>query len=249
MEYHMTRPREAVAQRLRLPVAYLGLGILEWHGFHNPLGLDGIKAHLVLEYLSNKVGGLTMPPLFWGDHRGDICELVFDPKVSNWLPPGTHDHATQIADAMHLSRARLEEEGRRSDANGGWRLYVELLVHTFFQIESLGFKMIVPFPGHYPLITPVRQAAAAYKDKGGTCTIFILMDQLAHEGDHAAKLETSLLLALKPELVDLGQLEKGASWHLGVLGEDPLQHASPEFGRAILDKLEAALREQVKALR
>lgn len=39
MEHHLTRPQELVAQRRRLPVAYLGLGILEWHGKRNPLGL------------------------------------------------------------------------------------------------------------------------------------------------------------------------------------------------------------------
>lgn len=50
--------------RTKKPVAYLGLGVLEWRGLHNPLGLDGIKANAVLEYIADELGGIVMPPLF-----------------------------------------------------------------------------------------------------------------------------------------------------------------------------------------
>lgn len=41
--YRYLRPKQMVERRDAMPVAYMGLGILEWHGLHNPLGLDGVK--------------------------------------------------------------------------------------------------------------------------------------------------------------------------------------------------------------
>ena len=41
------RPEQVKACRERADIAFLPLGSLEWHGVHNPLGLDAIKAHHV----------------------------------------------------------------------------------------------------------------------------------------------------------------------------------------------------------
>ena len=245
MNYITLRPKQLVEMRTKKPVAYIGLGVLEWHGLHNPLGLDGIKANAILEYIAKELGGVVMPPLFWGDNRKWICELVFDPAVSDWLPEGTKDHSSDICDYMQLSRKRLEEESQRSAENGGWRLWEELLVHNFFQIESLGFRMIVPYPGHYPLIPPLDNAVETYRAKGGACRIFILKDQDVAEGDHAAKLETSLLLRLLPELVDLNELSDDGQEHIGVLGEDPLKYASAIYGEEMLQRLLEIAKEEI----
>lgn len=249
MQYINLRPRQLVEQRTRKPVAYLGLGILEWHGLHNPLGLDGVKANAILEYIADKLGGVVVPPLFWGDNRKEVCEIVFDEKILPYLPKGTGDHATKICEVMGLSRKRLEEEGERSVQNGGWRLWEELMVHIFFQLESLEFKVIIPYPGHYPLMPPLDNAIATYQQKGGTCRIFVLTDQAAFDtGDHAAKLETSMLLRLTPDLVDLNELEKGATVHLGVNGPDPLTTASYEYGDEVLQKLLEIVKKEIEGV-
>ena len=62
VNYINLRPQQLVEMRRKKPVAYIGLGILEWHGLHNPVGLDGIKAHAVLEYIAQEVGGIVMSP-------------------------------------------------------------------------------------------------------------------------------------------------------------------------------------------
>ena len=107
------RPREIEQSMQACPVLFQPLGTIEWHGLHNPVGLDGMKAHAVVNYLSEHLGGVVMPPLFWGDHRGNICELVFDPAVSAWLPPGTADHVTGICGFLGIPRERLAKVCRR----------------------------------------------------------------------------------------------------------------------------------------
>jgi creatinine amidohydrolase len=241
-EYHRLRPRELVARRNEMPVAYIGLGILEWHGLHNPLGLDGFKANGIALHLAEQLGGVVMPPLFWGDNRQEICELVFDPAVSPWLPEGTKDHTGGIMAAMSLDKAAFQADATRSNEEGGWRLWEELMVHMLFQIQTLGFKHIVPIPGHYPLIGPLNRAIATYKEKGGTSKVLVLTDMMYSEnndaGDHAAAFETSLMLAIAPERVKLSELDPDPTVPpTGVLGKDPRSFASKEFGVKILAKM------------
>ncbi len=249
VHYANLRPRELTQRRLACPVAYLPAGILEWHGLHNPLGLDGIKAEKVLTHLAGKLGGVVLPTQYWGDHRADIVDVICDPAVSSFPPPDAGDQVTGICAAMALSRSRLEQEAQRSTANGGWRLWQELIVHMLFQCESLGFELIVVYPGHYPMHAPLSLAVATFKAAGGSADVFVLTDHLVAHGDHAAAFETSLLLALAPELVDLTTLAPGAAMHLGVVGADPLQHASAEVGRSIVAKFEEMVAGQIASLR
>ena len=53
--------------------------------------------------------------------------------------------------------------------------------------------------------------------------------------DHAAMNETSLVMALRPELVRMDRLPQDPdSWPVGVGGKDPRKFASPELGNEIL---------------
>ncbi|MCP4164788.1 MAG: creatininase family protein [Chloroflexi bacterium] len=250
-EYHRLRPKELVERRKTMPVAYLGLGVLEWHGFHNPLGLDGLKANGIALHLAERLGGVVMPPLYWGDNRQEIGELVFDPAASPWLPEGMEDHTGAIMAAMDADKTAYQADAARSRENGGWRLWQELVVHMLFQIQTLGFKLIVLVPGHYPLIGPLDQAVATYEQKGGVSEIFVLTDMMYSEdndaGDHAAAFETSLMMAIAPELVKLDALDPDPSLTpIGVLGEDPRTSASQAFGEQILAKLVELAGERIQ---
>ena len=48
VQYERLRPAEIVARREACPVAYLPIGTIEWHGEHNPVGLDTLKIHALL---------------------------------------------------------------------------------------------------------------------------------------------------------------------------------------------------------
>lgn len=45
-------------------IAYIPWGALEYHSYHNPVGLDGIKAHGLCIDLAKSVGGVVIPPVY-----------------------------------------------------------------------------------------------------------------------------------------------------------------------------------------
>lgn len=239
VRYAELRPGALTERRAALPLAYLPLGILEWHGLHNPLGLDGIKAEEVAVRLAEEVGGIVMPTLYWGDDRTDIAELAFDESSNPWMPKGIGDQTGAIERLAGIAKEALARESARVQADGGWRFWRELVVRMLRQTESFGFRAAVAIPGHYPLVRPLKEAIADYEHAGGSMSIFVLGDYLydpdGKAGDHAAAFETSLLMALRPELVDLSALDPDPSAvPIGVLGDDPRTGANAEYGERIL---------------
>ena len=69
VRYERLRPAQIVARRRECPVAWLPIGTIEWHGEHNPVGLDTLKQHALLEKCAREIGGLVFPPLYYGEHR------------------------------------------------------------------------------------------------------------------------------------------------------------------------------------
>jgi creatinine amidohydrolase/Fe(II)-dependent formamide hydrolase-like protein len=142
----------------------------------------------------------------------------------------------------------FQQEAERSKAEGGWRLFKEVLDHSLHQIESLGFRVVVVVAGHYPLIGPSRQVTESYNGKAKIMPMigYDLVKDQGYKGDHAAKWETSLLLALRPELVDTSGL-KNAERLVGIMGEDP-RNASAEYGREGINAIIQKAREKISEL-
>jgi creatinine amidohydrolase len=55
--------RELVATR---PVTLWPLGLLEHHGWHLPVGYDGIKGERILARPGARTGGKVLPAMWWG---------------------------------------------------------------------------------------------------------------------------------------------------------------------------------------
>ena len=95
----------------------------------------------------------------------------------------------------------------------------------------------------------IAKAVAAIKANGGA-TGFAMMegdyyDLTEDRMDHAAHWETSLLMYLQPELVDMAQIvdedldsDEGRQ-EAGIYGKDPRQFASAELGKTIADGIVA----------
>lgn len=64
------RPDQIDAAKARRAAIYLPFGALEWHGVHNPVGLDALKAHEQLVGLAMRVGGVVYPPIYFGAGGG-----------------------------------------------------------------------------------------------------------------------------------------------------------------------------------
>tara|TARA_R110002050_G_scaffold286121_1_gene436230 strand:+ start:11181 stop:11897 length:717 start_codon:yes stop_codon:yes gene_type:complete len=59
--YDQMRPQQIEAILKDMPIAFLPWGAIEYHGKHNPIGLDSIKAlHIAID-LAKEVGGIVMP--------------------------------------------------------------------------------------------------------------------------------------------------------------------------------------------
>ena len=75
--YEELFPDEFAERIKKMPVAFLPLGTLEWHGPHMPLGADGIQSKELFIELAGKMGGVVLPMLFVGpdrvfDDRGEL---------------------------------------------------------------------------------------------------------------------------------------------------------------------------------
>jgi creatinine amidohydrolase len=75
----------ALAARLEAKASLvLGLGTIEWHGLHLPLGLDLLKAHALAERTAERAGAVLAPPAWWA--AGGVpqpCTLRLSPSVTD----------------------------------------------------------------------------------------------------------------------------------------------------------------------
>ncbi len=68
--YHECRPDELAALVRATPVAFWPLGLLEHHGWHLPIGFDGIKAERICIRVARETGGVLLPTMWWGAGGG-----------------------------------------------------------------------------------------------------------------------------------------------------------------------------------
>lgn len=147
---------------------------------------------------------------------------------------------------------------------------VQIVAELLHGFERDGYGRAILLSGHYPNRPQyLDQAAANYRDAGGTMRVLCLVENQAAGvcGDHAAKCETSFMLYLHPETVSMAALEalpqgrvggpdERVNWMTdefrehpcyGLVGIDPRGHASAEFGKANTDRLLAFLTEWLDA--
>lgn len=244
VRYEEMLPHEVVAARQKMPVAYLPIGGIEWHGEHNCLGLDTVKIHAVAMRCAEKIGGLAFPALFYGEPR------------ESYLMEANHDAEGRICEKMGLPPGNFDPgymDERRQEADTA---YVRLLLHILGELKSLGFKVIVVMAGHYPLLNHARAAVELFNLGGRgaatawACTGYeLIRDEVPHAGDHAAAWETSLMMALRPELVDMSRLPDDREEKLiGVGGRDPREFASEEYGEQGVSAIVERIGEKVAEL-
>ena len=199
------------------PVLYFAYGLCEPHGPQNALGLDGLKAHAIACRAARAHGGIVAPLDMWHVHDyGSFAawarEAVGEPprKWMTAVPPLHHFKGVcyhiRTADSLGAKAAifltghygrnwkDLKALAEKAQPLCGTRLYGL----PDFEANHRGF-----FPGNPPPGDPLENK---------------------HGGDHAGKVETSLLSALEPACSDFTRLPpEGAPGPHFAMGPDARQ--------------------------
>jgi creatinine amidohydrolase len=225
--YAELTPQEFRDRLAAAPIAYLPLGTLEWHGEHLPLGSDGLQSYYFFVGLAREVGGIVLPMLFLGPDRAeevDGKELYGMDTLGEGMPEGKRYKNQQLDGSAYW----VPEETFRT-----------IIEATLKQLKRAGFKIVVAH-GHGPSTSFFQKNIPQWKKKFGLETFVCWGSEYDRQGkgimvDHAAMNETSLVMALRPDLVQMERLPKDPNfWPVGVGGRDPRKFASAELGREIL---------------
>jgi len=245
VRYERLRPAQIVSQREACPVAYLPIGTIEWHGEHNPVGLDTLKIHQLLIRCARHTGGLVFPPLYYGESREQAL-----------MEANARDRA-EIAAKMGLppenfAPGYMYQSPAEQNTN-----YHHLLLHICFEIKSLGFKLLVIGAGHYPLLDHARAAASIFQQAqppGDKMLVWpftgyeLVRDRFSPVGDHAGKWETSLLMALDPGMQDLSLLPADRAQAPIGASNNGVQDATAAWGEEIVAAIVAQVDARVRYL-
>jgi creatinine amidohydrolase len=225
-------PHEFRARLAARPLGWLPMGTLEWHGEHNPLGSDSIISQGLFERAARKFGGIVFPPLFLGPDR---------------IHPESDGRTLIGMDYSDKTTPHRQLDGSCYRISEG--LFLSIIEAVFEQARRAGFKAMVA-DGHGPSRWALGRHVEHFENQFGLKIISIQRD-LKEKGwlsqmDHAAKNETSLVLALRPELPDLTQLSKDRSvWPQGVAGADP-RDASAAYGEECIAASLKLLEEELQ---
>lgn len=185
------------------PVVYFTYGLCEPHGRQNAIGLDALKAHAIACAAARAHGGIVAPADFWHIHE---------------------------LGGYALWGARYVGEVERK-----WLTCVPPWIHfknVCYQIRTadvLEFEAAILLTGHYgPNYLDLKRLVELVQPHVGT-RLYSLPDFEANQpgfdndgksgGDHAGKVETSLMWALDAECTDVSRIpapdEPGCHWAMG----------------------------------
>jgi hypothetical protein len=188
---------------------------------HNAFGVDPVKMHGICCLAARKLGGgAVFPPLTHGIPRDSfiVCGGVpRSPLASAEAngPLGPAVHLEVAAGVLGTSPEVVHGFSRHGgmDVQEQWIFYQRLLRMSLETIAGFGFRSIYLCSGHSPLVHWSRPVALAFTratimagravttDWGGEG------DAAGLKADHGGRWETSLMMALAPGTVDLGEDE------------------------------------------
>lgn len=179
-------PDEFVEARDRCPVCYCAYGLSEPHGSYNALGLDFIKARGIVERTAKTNGGIVAPPIAW--HITDTPQFHTGPD--GWFA------AVGIKESLASSIPH--------------DLFYRMMLYQIRAIDARGFHAAILVTGHYGgLERHMRLLCEYYTRRSASplrlyaCADWELITLEGIGGDHAGVTETSQLMAIRPDLVDL----------------------------------------------
>lgn len=193
VRYELLRPEEIISARDRIPVAYVPLGPLEWHGPHLPIGVDMLHAYSLALEAARRTGGVVLPALPLGSETVLESDRVRDRGFD-----GQEKIVGMDFPGLSLPSLYIEDSA------------FGVIVHEIIRaLKRQRFKVIVLVNGHggkFHLITLDR--IVAEETESGIVTILhaFHLDPGENKGGHAEKWETGLMMALYGNTVDINLL-------------------------------------------
>ncbi|MBM7565143.1 creatininase family protein [Paenibacillus sacheonensis] len=206
-QWELMLPHEFRAAQAKLPVLFMPLGTVEWHGEHNALGLDSLKAHeLLVRTAARAGGGVVHPPLYGGMGGLDKpATVIMEPEMA-W-------------------------------ENVMLRTWLEQYCYEFHRNGFKAIILLTGHYGHNQQIvvreTAVRMSERLRIPVFGSPEYWLALDE-GYLGDHAGIGETSLLWDLHPDLVQIERIRQDPDYSVGGIIE---AGSSPELGRRYADRI------------
>lgn len=220
MDFAISLPHELDAEIARAPIAYIPWGAHEWHGVHNLVGVDGIKAEFLARELCAETGGVVLPTVYCGHSTvgtlGFRHSLEFDPET-------VAAYARNYVDLL---------------AHDGFRVIVMILGHWGHHHGDTLRRVVAEFNAR-------QSAARAWAVQENE-----MLHEPGHPDDHGGPEETSFIMAYLPGKVDLDRLpDREITFEGdGILGGDPRAGASAERGRALVRAYAQEAAKRVRAM-
>ncbi len=188
-------PEEFMEEFERAPIAYFACGAMEEHGLHNALGTDPFQGHELCLRAVEVTGGIVYPPVpFAPAYIPGLSREELRAGEKPLFPP-----------SLWVSRELCE------------RVYLELME----SLADMGFRACLGVGGHYPADLLLRDLEQRHGGRIGDMrfygggTVRLLEEALAElsredplAGGHGTLWETSLVMAFRPEWVDLPRAQR-----------------------------------------
>lgn len=188
----MSWPSFAQRMEQRAPV-FIPVGATEQHGRHLPLGVDAIIPSAICAEAARRRGGVVAPALAYGNRsqprsgggRGFPGTINVSATTFSWL---LRDVITELH--RHGARQIVVVNGHYENV---WPSIegIELALDVIGRDREQGFKILRI--DHWELVRPETLARVFPDGYPGI------------ELEHASVIETSMMMALRPELVDLSK--------------------------------------------
>jgi creatinine amidohydrolase len=210
--------RQRLADR---PIAYLPLGTLEWHGEHMPLGSDALISEGLMVAAAQRLGGIVLPAIYLGPDKVLLTDSGIQLQGMDFVDPSSPGEPL-VGSCYWVSEA----------------FFISLIEEILGQLKRTGFQAVFA-DGHGPSREAWARNLHIWQQRFGL-RLFGVWDEVREawrsQLDHAGANETSLVMAIRPDLVDLSQLPPDRwVWPVAVEGEDP-RDATEIAGRIAIEQ-------------
>lgn len=183
-------------------------GCIEYHGPHLALGLDTILVEELLTRVAKRVNAIVAPPFWYGPtgyavtgpeqgtvdvsterfgrHVKDVLGSFWDIGFA-WIVVGVHHQQMDGPESLAIRQAAAEITFEKTHAERGHAWWGKAPLSP----DDRVFERIQVWPSALPAA----------------------LEQGVVMADHAGFYESALLLAARPELVELDRLGMGAPWY------------------------------------